>query len=98
MTDRTPIESIERKMGDFIVREHRLNAGQILDTDIHPYDHLSVLLYGSVVLECNGDRRVLVGPQFVEIKAGIAHRIEVLTNAGWDCVMNFHDVAKAEAA
>lgn len=87
----------EKVMGQFLVREHRLPAGAEVVTDTHPYDHLSILLWGSVMLDCNGERQVLVGPRTVLIKAGVAHRISAITDCGWDCVRIFEQ-AKMEAA
>lgn len=87
----------EKIMGQFVVREHRLPAGAEIDTDVHPFDHLSILLWGSVMLDCNGKREVLIGPRTVLIKAGIAHRISVITDCAWDCVRTFEQT-KSEAA
>lgn len=85
----------EKVMGQFLVREHRLPAHAVVDTEIHPFDHLSILLWGSVMLDCDGVREILTGPRTVLIKAGIAHRIMALTDAAWDCIRIFKDVQHA---
>lgn len=97
MTQRSDVAHDEKVMGQFLVREHRLPAHSVVDTETHPFDHLSILLWGSVLLDCNGEREVLVGPRTVLIKAGIAHRISAITDCAWDCIRTFEQ-AKMEAA
>lgn len=97
MTAHIEVAHEEEIIGPFAVRKHRLPAGAEIDTDVHPFDHLSILLWGSVMLDCDGKCEVLIGPRTVLIKAGIAHRITCITDTGWDCVRIFEQ-AKLEAA
>lgn len=91
------VDHEEEIIGPFAVRKHRLLAGAVVDTEVHPFDHLSILFWGSVMLDCDGVREIYTGPRTVLIKAGIAHRISVITDCAWDCIRIF-DQAKLEAA
>lgn len=95
MTQLHPAPYTERITPDTAIREYRLPAGMEIETDAHEYDHLSQLHYGSVLLVSGDERRVLVGPCMVEIKAGIRHRVHILTETAWDCIRSLEQ-AKLE--
>ena len=91
----TQVDHDVHAFGGIIVRKYRLPAGSEIVTHVHPYDHLSILFSGVCVLTSGGDRRQLLGPRMVEIKAGVAHEIHAITDCEWDCV---HAMALAETA
>lgn len=66
--------------------EWRFKAGMVMLSEIHEYDHLSILISGEAVLRTNGDETHLIGPKTVEIKAGIEHALYAVTDCVWDCI------------
>lgn len=52
----------------------------------HPFDHLSRLVSGRVVLTRDGDPEVLQAPWEGTLGAGISHRIEALQDSVWHCI------------
>lgn len=61
-------------------------AGLKLTQHIHPYDHASALISGTVLLEVDGVGREVTGPSMLMIEAGKAHSVTALTNAVWHCM------------
>jgi quercetin dioxygenase-like cupin family protein len=77
----TKITSLKK---DMVVFQHK-----------HVYDHLSVLLDGTVVLETDEGKGfgpyLMVAkdePVSIVIKAGIYHKVSALTDATWMCIHN----------
>lgn len=52
----------------------------------HEYDHLSVLAYGAVVVEVDGESTVYVAPTCINIKAGAHHKIAAVQDSVWYCI------------
>lgn len=74
--------------------EWRFKAGMVMLSEVHEYDHLSILISGEAILRTNGEEAHLVGPRTVEIKAGIEHALYAVTDCVWDCV---HAITKGGA-
>lgn len=66
--------------------EWRFKAGMAMLSEVHDYDHLSILISGDAVLRSNGVEMPLKGPCTVEIKAGIEHALYAVTDCLWDCI------------
>lgn len=71
------------------VREWKFRAGTVTLSEIHEFDHLSILISGRCILRSNGEDRHLIGPCMVEIKAGIEHALYAISDVVWDCVRPF---------
>lgn len=52
----------------------------------HNFDHISFLARGRVVVEVDGKRTVMDGPDAILIKADAVHAITALTDATWYCI------------
>lgn len=67
-------------------KQMTLPAGHYAETHEHLYDHLSILAAGDVIVDIDGDRREMRGPEAIVIPAGRKHRIEAITDSVWFCV------------
>jgi len=67
-------------------KQMTLPAGHYAETHEHVYDHLSIVALGRVLVDIDGVRRELEGPDCIVIPAGRKHRIEALTDSVWFCV------------
>ncbi len=67
-------------------KQMTLPAGHYAETHEHIYDHISILAAGDVIVEIDGERMALSGPDAVVIPAGKKHRIEAVTESVWFCV------------
>jgi len=81
-------------------REQELRAGQTVETHAHKYDHLSIMVGGPVLVECDG-----VGTRYdkhacILIKAEVKHRITAVGDSVWFCVHGTEetDLAKIDEA
>ena len=72
--------------GGVYAKETHIPAGVKLTQHIHSFDHLSSLASGSVLLRAGGFVESLKGPAAIEIKAGVEHEVEALTDAIWFCI------------
>src|SRR5436190_912996 len=61
-------------------------AGMKLTQHVHPYDHASALVSGTVLLEVEGDAREIKGPAVLLIAAGKEHAVTALTDVVWHCI------------
>jgi quercetin dioxygenase-like cupin family protein len=66
--------------------EWRFKAGSGLLSEVHTYDHLSILISGEGILETDGTEKRLVGPCTLEMKAGVEHAFYAITDCVWDCI------------
>jgi hypothetical protein len=57
---------------------HFKNAGDIECGHSHPFDHVSLLSYGSAKVTVSGQSKVFFAPQVIFIKRGLEHQIEAL--------------------
>lgn len=67
-------------------KEQYLPAGCYAMTHSHKYSHLSILAKGVCIITVDGIAKELTAPECVEIKAGVAHRIEATRDSVWYCV------------
>lgn len=61
-------------------------AGRKLTQHVHPHDHASALVRGTVVIEVDGVTREITGPAMLMIQAGKEHSITALTDVVWHCL------------
>ncbi|OUM01747.1 cupin domain-containing protein [Variovorax sp. JS1663] len=52
----------------------------------HNYAHLAYLVSGTVEVSTDSTKRVLTGPDAIEIPAGTHHGVRALTGAVWLCI------------
>jgi quercetin dioxygenase-like cupin family protein len=64
----------------------RIKAGHKLVQHVHPWDHASALVSGTVLLEVDGERREITGPDMLLICAGKEHSVTALTDVVWHCI------------
>jgi quercetin dioxygenase-like cupin family protein len=64
----------------------KIAAGMKLTQHIHPYDHASALISGTVLLEVDGEKREITGPDMLLIRAGKEHSVTALTDVVWHCI------------
>ena len=67
-------------------KQMTLPAGHFAVTHEHLYDHISILAVGHVIVEIDGIRSDLHGPDALVIPAGKKHRIEAISDSVWFCV------------
>ncbi len=72
--------------GGVYAKQTHIPAGVSLTQHVHSFDHLSILASGSVMVRADGWVESYTGPAAIEIKAGVAHEVEALTDATWFCV------------
>ena len=63
-----------------------VRAGASLAKHVHPFDHASALIRGTVALDVDGTRREVTGPAMLLIEAGKVHAITALTDVVWHCL------------
>lgn len=61
-------------------------AGVKLTQHVHPYDHASALVSGTVILEVDGAEEAFTGPAMLMVKAGKQHSVTAVTEAVWHCI------------
>jgi quercetin dioxygenase-like cupin family protein len=61
-------------------------AGRVLQQHAHPFDHLSILARGTVLLKSAGHMERVKGPAVLTIPANTLHEVESLTDAVWLCI------------
>lgn len=66
--------------------EWHFKAGETLISEVHTYDHLSILVSGTGILTVGEASRSITGPHTLEIKAGIVHAFYAVTDCIWDCI------------
>lgn len=73
-------------VGGLYAKETFIPAGVRLPKHVHAFDHMSVLMKGSVVVDVDGDRRLHDAPALLVIKAGKAHEVTAVTDVVWACL------------
>jgi quercetin dioxygenase-like cupin family protein len=73
-------------------------AGYEVSKHIHAYSHLSILASGQAKVTAGEESTVYTGPACIEIKAGIPHHIEAITDVVWFCIhaTDENDVSKVD--
>jgi quercetin dioxygenase-like cupin family protein len=65
--------------------------GSEMRKHVHPYDHLSVLVYGTVDVEIDGKVERMTAPRVLVVEAGKEHRIRGVTKFMWLCIHKTDD-------
>ena len=81
--------------GGVYAKEFHLNAGQVIVSHQHNYDHMSILASGKVIVKTREDEKTYTAPAVVNIKAGVHHAVYAVTDMVWFCI---HKVDEAEKA
>jgi quercetin dioxygenase-like cupin family protein len=68
------------------IKQMALPAKHFAVTHKHTYDHLAVLTEGVAIVTLDEHVTQYQGLSVITIKAGVAHKIEALTNIKWLCV------------
>jgi len=76
-------------------KETRIPAGVELIQHSHAHSHLSILAAGSALVDCDGEIKSYTAPACIEIKAGVSHRVEAITDVLWFCVHPTHETNPA---
>ena len=82
--------------GGVCMLQMKVPAGCKVTQHVHPYDHLSYLVKGEVLIQIGDASTPLhrIGPCSLEVKANTAHEITALTDTVWLCL---HSADEAEA-
>lgn len=72
--------------GGVYIKETAIPAGMLLQQHRHQFDHLSLLANGTAVVEVDGKRRAMHGPDCIVIEAGKNHSVTAVTDVTWYCV------------
>lgn len=67
------------------IKETFFDAGEGGEKHIHNFDHLSVLVSGTVKLYVDGVASIKTAPEVITIQAGKLHQVIALTDAVWHC-------------
>jgi quercetin dioxygenase-like cupin family protein len=67
-------------------KEMLIDAGTVLTSHVHAYDHLSIIGRGIAHLQIEAGTRVVVGPQAIVIPKGAAHELRAITDVVWYCI------------
>jgi quercetin dioxygenase-like cupin family protein len=67
-------------------KEMHIPAGYIAGMHSHNYAHLSILASGTVVVRTDTTEKTLTAPDCMELKDGVHHSIEALTDCIWYCI------------
>lgn len=68
------------------MRQMRAEAGKVIGSHRHRYEHYSVLCSGRVRAEFDGEVEEHEAPSVMVVPAGVEHRITALTDIVWLCV------------
>ncbi len=88
-TGYTPAEESMTVAAGVEVRQWKFQAGTVTLSEVHEFDHLSILISGRCIFRSNGEDRHLVGPEMITVKAGIEHALYAISDVTWDCVRVF---------
>lgn len=72
--------------GGVYAKETAIPAGASLQQHAHPFEHLSWLSSGTVMVEVEDEGEIVTGPRMLTIAAGKRHRVTALTDALWLCI------------
>jgi quercetin dioxygenase-like cupin family protein len=72
--------------GEVYSKRVRIPAGVKLTQHVHPYDHASALVSGTVLVEVEGISYEVTGPSMLMIEAGKEHSVTAITDAVWHCI------------
>lgn len=72
--------------GGAYIKSTKIPPHRVLEQHVHKHDHLSVLVYGRVLVTVDGVQTDHIGPEILLIKSGSAHKVEALSDVLWLCV------------
>jgi quercetin dioxygenase-like cupin family protein len=75
-------------------KESRVPAGYVVGKHIHAYSHLSVLAQGVAKVTAGDVVIEYTAPACIEIKAGIQHKVEAVTDVIWYCIHSTDETDK----
>lgn len=86
-----------------VTKEMHIPAGTVMGKEKHSYSHQSFLGKGTVRLHRDDTSEVLKAPAIIEVKAGVWHTVEAITDVVWFCThstdqADIHDNFKKTAA
>lgn len=67
-------------------KESKVPAGYVVGKHIHGYSHLSILALGTAKVTAGDVVTEYTAPACIEIKAGIPHKVEAVTDVIWYCI------------
>lgn len=73
-------------VGGMYAKETHIPAGVKLLQHAHEFDHLSILVRGSALVEVDQSRHVYHAPAFITIAAGKLHQVTAITDVCWACL------------
>lgn len=86
--------TVEHYFADGIyTKQVTMAAGCSITGHKHLHNHLSLLAYGSVIVEIHGMQQLYNGPMALNILSECVHKITAVTPALWYCV---HSVSQDE--
>ena len=85
---KNPYEYMEVKhhfIGGIYTKECHLPAGYTFEQHRHSFDHQSVLVSGTAIIEVDGVKTEHTGPAILNIEAHKVHSVTPLTPVVWLC-------------
>lgn len=90
VTEKHKIDEIVNTLHHFssgvYARQMFLAKGLKAYSHAHPYDHMSILAKGSVIVTVEGASRELVAPAVIEVVANKIHEIFAKDDSVWFCI------------
>lgn len=79
-------------------KEYNIDAGMVLSSHVHAYDHLSVLAKGIASVRVGKGTRIVFGPEIIVVPKGEEHELRAVTPVTWYCIhpMSVADPDRAE--
>lgn len=67
-------------------KEAFVPSGTAILKHTHDFSHLSILAKGKVVVIAGNQESIIEAPACIEVKAGVTHGINALTDCVWFCI------------
>lgn len=71
-----------------ITKEMHIPAGIAMGKELHDYSHQSFLVKGRIKLHRDDSVEEMEAPRILNIKAGVWHAVEAVTDTIWYCTHN----------
>lgn len=68
------------------LRQMKADAGQVIGSHRHAYEHYSILCSGRALVEVAGHVQELEGPAVITVLSGLEHKFTAVTDIVWICV------------
>jgi quercetin dioxygenase-like cupin family protein len=80
------VEAVSHHFSDGLyIKQMVLKKGYMATSHVHNYSHLSILAQGDVYVRANDEVTYHQAPTCIEIKAGVVHQIQALSDVIWYC-------------